>query len=132
MGEVKEINIKNQSYYFFDDMIDIKNFHSNLLKIDKKPYKDVDIYYIGYIMIKKFSDCENIHSVNPLYLIIHSATGHFKEKYGKKYLIIDSTEKYEKKFLELNQKLKRLIVEKNCFMKKIMLESELILTMVYH
>ena len=80
MGQVKEINIKNQTYYFFDDMIDIKNFHSNLLKIDKKSHKDIDIYYIGYITIKKFSDCENIHSVNPLYLIIRSATGHFKEK----------------------------------------------------
>ena len=87
MREVKEINIKNRTYYFFDDMIDIRNFHSNLLKIDKKPYKDVDIYYIGYITIKKFGDCENIHSVNPLYLIIHFATGHFKEKNGEKYLI---------------------------------------------
>ena len=85
MGEVKEINIKNRTYYFFDDMIDIKNFHSSLLKINKKPYKDINIYYIGYITIKKFSGCENIHSVNPLYLTIHSATGHFKEKYGKKY-----------------------------------------------
>ena len=81
MGEVKEINIKNQTYYFFDDMIDIRNFHSNLLKIDKKSHKDIDIYYIGYITIKKFSDCENIHSVNPFYLIIHSAKGHFKEKW---------------------------------------------------
>ena len=44
MGEVKEINIKNQSYYFFDDMIDIKNFHSNLLKIDKNSHEDFDIY----------------------------------------------------------------------------------------
>ena len=79
MREVKEINIKNQRYYIFDDMIAIKNFHSNLLKIDKKSHKDIDIYYIGYIMIKKFSDCENIHSVNPLYSIIYSATGHFKE-----------------------------------------------------
>ena len=43
MGEVKEINIKNQSYYFFDDMIDIRNFHSNLLKVDKKSHKDIDI-----------------------------------------------------------------------------------------
>ena len=59
-------------------MIDIRNFHSNLLKIDKKSHKDIDIYYVGYIMIKKFSDCENIHSMNPLYLIIHSATGDFK------------------------------------------------------
>ena len=70
MEEVKEINIKNQTYYFFDDMTDIKNFHSNLLKIDKKLHKDIDIYYFGYITIKKFIDCENIDSVNPLYLII--------------------------------------------------------------
>ena len=80
MGQDKEINIKNQTYYFFDDMIDIRNFHSNLLKIDKKSYEDIDIYYIGCITIKKFSVCENIHSVNSLYLIIHSATGYFKEK----------------------------------------------------
>ena len=73
MGEVKEINIKNQTYYFFDGMIEIRNFHSNLLKIDKKPHKDIGIYYIGYITIKKFSNCENIYSVNPLYLIIYSA-----------------------------------------------------------
>ena len=73
MGKVKEINIKNQTYYFFDGMIEIRNFHSNLLKIDKKPHKDIDIYYIGYITIKKFSNCENIYSVNPLYLIIYSA-----------------------------------------------------------
>ena len=93
MGETKELNIKNQMYYFLDDMIDIRNFHSSLLKIGKKSYEDVDTYYIGYITIKKFSDCQNIHSVNPLYLIIHSAIGYFKEKYGEKYLIIDSTEK---------------------------------------
>ena len=80
MGETKELNIKNQTYCFFDDMINIKNCHSNLLKIDKKLHKHIDIYCIGYITIKKFGDCENIHSVNPLYLIIHSATGYFKEK----------------------------------------------------
>ena len=77
MGQVKEINIKNQTYYFFDDMINIKNFHSNLLKIDKKSHEDINIYYFSYIMIKKFSDCENIHSIHPLYLIIHSGAGHF-------------------------------------------------------
>ena len=49
-------------------MIDIRNFHSNLLKIDNKSHKDIDIYYTGYITINKFSDCENIHSVNPFYL----------------------------------------------------------------
>ena len=105
MGETKELRIKNQTYYFFNDMINIKYFHSNLLRIDKKSYKDFDIYYIGYITIKKFCDCEkNIHSVNPLFLIVHSATGYFKEKNGKKYLILDTTEKYEEVFLELNQK----------------------------
>ena len=82
MGEVKELNIKNRTYYYFND-IDIKDFQSNLLKIDKKQYKDIDIYYIGHITI--------IRSVNPLYLIIYSATGYFKEKYGEKYLTLDST-----------------------------------------
>ena len=80
MGQVKEINIKNQTYYFFDGLINIKNFQSNLLKTDKKSHKDINIYYIGYITIKKFSDYKNTHSVNPLHLIIHSATGYFKEK----------------------------------------------------
>ena len=61
-------------------MIHIKNFHSSLLKIDKKSHEDINIYYIGYIIIKKFSDCENIHCVNPLCLVINSATGYFKEK----------------------------------------------------
>ena len=119
MGEVKEINIKNQTYYFFDDMIDIRNFHSNLLKIDKKSYKGIDIYYIGYMTIEKFSDRANIHSVNPLYLIIHSATGVFREKNGEKQLIIDSTEKYEEIFSEIKSEVKtldggkKLLYEKN-------------------
>ena len=118
MRQVKEINIKNQIYYFFDDMIDIKNFPSNLLEIDRKLHKDIDIYYIGYITIKKFSDCENIHSVNPLYLIIHSATGYFKEKNGEKYLIIDSTEKYEEVFSGIISEIKTLNGGKELFYEK--------------
>ena len=95
MGEVTELNIKNRTYYYFNDIIDIKDFQSSLLKIDKKQYKDIDIYYTGYNTIKKIGDCENIHSVNPLYLIIYCATGYFKEKYSEKYLILDSTGKYD-------------------------------------
>ena len=53
MGVVKQIDIKNRSYYFYNDMINIKKFHSNLLKIDKKSHKDIGIYNIGYITIKK-------------------------------------------------------------------------------
>ena len=118
MGETKELNIKNQTYYYFDDVIDTKNFQSNLLKIDKKPYKDVDIYYIGYITIKKIGDYENIHSVNPLYLIIHSATGYFKEENGEKYLILDSTDKYDEAFSGIISEIKtingeELFYEKN-------------------
>ena len=118
MGEVKELNIKNLTYYYFNDIINIKDFHSNLLRIDKKQYKDIDIYYIGYIMIKKFGDCENINSVNPLHLIIHSATGYFKEKYGEKYLILDVIDKYEEFFSGIKKEIEttnsgiKLIYEK--------------------
>ena len=49
MGETKELNIKNESYYFYNDLNNIKNFHSNLLKIDKKFYKDVTILVISQL-----------------------------------------------------------------------------------
>ena len=63
MGEVEEISIKNRIYYFYNDMINLKGFESNLLKIDKKHYKGIDLNYIGHITIKKIDGCENIHSV---------------------------------------------------------------------
>ena len=118
MGEVKELNIKNRTYYYFNDIIDIKDFQSNLLKIDKKQYKDIDIYYIGYITIKNFGDCENIRSVNPLYLIIYSATGYFKEKYGEKYLILDSTEKYDEVFSGIKKEIETINGGKELFYEK--------------
>ena len=52
MGRVKEINIKNRIYYFFNDMINIEEFDSDLLKTDKKSYESIHTYYIGYITIK--------------------------------------------------------------------------------
>ena len=48
MGETKQINIKNRTYYFYIDQIDLKDFDARLLKIDKKDYDEIDIYYIGY------------------------------------------------------------------------------------
>ena len=80
MGEVKQINIKNRTYYFYNDIIDLKDFDARLLKIDKKSYKNIGIYNIGYITIKKIDDCENIYSVNPLYLLVNHASGYIKEK----------------------------------------------------
>ena len=118
MGKAKELNIKNRTYFFFNDIIDIKNFHSKLLKIDKKPYKDFDIHYISYIAIKKIGDCENIHSVNSLYLIIYSATGHFKERNGKKYLVIDSTEKYDEVFSGIKKEIETINGGKELFYEK--------------
>ena len=90
---VKEINVKHRTYYFFNDMINIENLDSNLLKIVKKLYKNIDIYYIGYITIKKIDEYENIHSLNPLYLIIVEVNGLIQEENGSKYLVFDTTDK---------------------------------------
>ena len=56
-------------------MISLKHFDSNFLKIDKKHYKGITIYHIGYITTKKIDDCENSYSVNPLYLLVNHASG---------------------------------------------------------
>ena len=75
MGNIKQINIKNRTYYFFNDMINIKRFDPSLIKIDKKSYKNIGIYHTRYITIKKISDYENIDTGNPLYLIIGEVDG---------------------------------------------------------
>ena len=53
MGEVKQINIKNRTYYFYNDQINLKDFDARLLKVDKKNYKEIDICYIGYVTVKR-------------------------------------------------------------------------------
>ena len=80
MGKVKQVNIKNQTYYFYNDQINLKDFDARLLKVDKKYYKEIDIYYIGYVTVKKIANCNNMNSVNPLYLKINKMIGHFEEK----------------------------------------------------
>ena len=92
MGEVKQINIKNRTYYFYKDIVNVKNIEPNLLKIDRKSYKNIGIYNIGYITIKKIDDCEIIYSVNPLHMLVNHASGYIEEKNGNKYLIFDSTD----------------------------------------
>ena len=74
MGVVKQINIKNRTFYFYSNMINIKHFDPILLKIDRKSCKDIGIYSIEYIAIK------TIHSVNPLYLLVNHASGYIEEK----------------------------------------------------
>ena len=90
MGTVKQIDIKNRTCYFYNDIIYLKSFKANLLKIDKKSYKDIGIYDIGYITIKKIVECENICSVNPLYLRIAHASRCIEEINENKYLVFDS------------------------------------------
>ena len=92
MGNIKQVNIKKSTYYFFNEIINIKNFDSNLLKIDRKSYENTDIYYIGYITMKDL-DYVNIHSVNPLYFIINKADGYIAEINGNKYLTLVSNDK---------------------------------------
>ena len=104
MVETKQINIKNWTYYFYNDQIDLKDFDGRLLKIDKKDYNQIDIYYTGYVTIKKFGDYNNINSVNPLYLIINEMIGHFEEKNENKYLVLDEIDE-NKEVLEKYKKV---------------------------
>ena len=83
----RQLNIKSRTYYFYNDLINIKNFNNNKLKLDKKGVLGNDVYYIGYITK---TPQWNVFSVNPLYLIINKIKGHFEEADGDKYLIINS------------------------------------------
>ena len=58
METINQVNIKNRAYYFYNDIINIENFDSDMLKLDNKSYKDIGIYNIGYITIKKIGDCK--------------------------------------------------------------------------
>ena len=108
MRVVKQIDIKNRTYYLYNDMINIKIFDSNVLKIDKKSYKDIGIYNIRYITIKKIDDYENIYSVNPLYLIVVDASGYIEEKGVNKYLIFDSSDENKELLKKYNDFLMKL------------------------
>ena len=119
MGIIKQINIKNRTYYFYNVIIDLENFKSNLLKIDKKSYKSIGIYNIGYITIKKLDDCKNMYSFNHLYLCLNHASGYIEEKGINKSLVFDSTDenkellkKYNNVFNGIRDKIKEVCSDK--------------------
>ena len=85
----KQVNIKNRTYCFYNNLINIKDFDPKLLKLVQKSYKNIDIYYIKYISKK---DEYKINSVNPLYLLVHRIDGFIEEKRGNKYLNIIFTD----------------------------------------
>ena len=125
MGKVKQIKIKNRTYYFYNDRINLNDFDARFLKVHKKNYNEIDIYYIGYVAVKTIAKCSNSNSVNPLYLMINKMIGHFEEKNESRYLLLDDVDENKgvskniKKFGKaLKKKLKRLMVVKELNMEK--------------
>ena len=77
----RQLIIKKRTYYFYNDLINVLNFEANNLKLDKKSWKDIDIYYIGYVDRDKQSEWK-VNSVNPLYLILNRVYCFVEEKNG--------------------------------------------------
>ena len=95
-NKFKDIALKNRTYYFFNYMINIKNVDSNNTEIDKKSYKNILIYYIGYVTIKD-SKSIKIYSANPLYFIFNKVNRYFEEINGNKYLTLVPTNESKEK-----------------------------------
>ena len=114
MGKIKQINIKNATYYFYNDIIDLDEFDGSKIKVDKKDFNDIDIYYLGYEYKKKITECNEINSVNPLYLRITDMKGQFKKGKGDNiwYLIISGDENVLKIFANIWKSI-RAKLEKN-------------------
>ena len=95
-NKFKNLSIKNRAYYLFDDIVNIKNFYENNIKIDEKSYENIHIYYIGYRTIKD-SQYIKINSVIPLFLIFSKVNGYFEEIRGNKYLMLVPSNESKKK-----------------------------------
>ena len=95
-NKVKHINIKNQTDYFFNDIIDIENFDPNNINIYEKSHKDILFYYIGYVRIKD-SKYVKVYSVNPFYLIFGKVNGNLEKINGNTYLMLVSTNESKEK-----------------------------------
>ena len=95
-NNLKDVNMKNHTYYFFDDIINIKDFDPDNIKIDEKSYKNILIYYIAYVMIKNLKYIK-VNSVNSLYLISNKMNGYFEEINGNEYLMLVPTNESKEK-----------------------------------
>ena len=107
---LKDTNIKNRTYCFFNDIIYIENFGPNNIRIDENLYKNILISYAGYVTIKK--DLK-IYRVNPLYLMFNKINGYFEEINGAKYLTLVRTneskekiKKYEELWIKIGDLIK--------------------------
>ena len=107
METIKEINIKNRTYYFYNDIINIYQFDEIKIKVDKKDFNDIDIYYLGYEYKKKISEYNVINSVNPLYLRIINMNSQFeKGKDDAWYLAISGKDDVYKKLVDILESIK--------------------------
>ena len=106
----KDIDVKNRTYYFFDDIINTKIFDPNNIEINEKSFENILIYYIGYETIKDYKYLK-INSVNPLYLFFSKVNEYFQEINKNKYLMLlsanESKEKI-KKYEEFWSKIRNL------------------------
>ena len=110
---MKQLNIKNRTYYFCNNLIDLDGFDADLLKLDKKEFMNVNVYYIGYVTKKPVY---KIDGANPLYLNIYKLVGCIEEKDGSKYLNVASTgynDNVLKKYSEVWKGIKNQIVKVN-------------------
>ena len=113
METIQQINIKNRTYYFYNDMINLDEFDESKTKVDKKDFNDIDIYYLGYEHKKKMSECNVINSVNPLYLRIVGMNGQFeKGKDDAWYLIISDDDDVYKKLVDIFDGVRNKITKK--------------------
>ena len=118
METIKQINIKNRTYYFCNDIINLDEFDENKIRVDKKVFNNTDIYYLGYEHKKKISECNVINSVNPLHLKITDIKGQFgKSKDDTWYLVISNKDDVYKKLVDILESIKNKITKKNmgCF-----------------
>ena len=113
MGELKQINIKNRSYYFYNDIIDLDEFDGSKIKVDKKDFNYINIYYLGY-EYKKATECNVINSMNPLHLRITDMKVNLKKGKGDDvwYLIIFGDKSVLKIFVKIRKNI-RAKIEKN-------------------
>ena len=113
METIKEVTIKTRTYYFYNDIINLDEFDESKIKIDKKDFNDIDIYYLGYEHKKKISKCNVINSINPLCLRIIIMNGHFeKGKDDAWYLAISDIDDVYKKLVNILESIKNKITEK--------------------
>ena len=111
MGELKQINIKNRTCYFYNDIINLDEFDVSKIKVDKKDFNDINIYYLGFEHKKKISECDVINSVNPLYLRIVNTNGQFKKGKDDVWYLLISDDVF-KNLVDIFESIKNIITEK--------------------